>query len=87
MITHRRWLCDTCHREWLFARNWTEHDGCPGCHGSAIRLVEYRAEPGGDIPRGEVRPVLDAAPTAVAAQPAPLTLVRVTTLEFAQGYL
>lgn len=71
-MTQRRWLCGTCQREWLAnssaagANPWQAADGCPGCHSSQIREVEYTARfPGADIPR-------EHAAAAVVAMPEPL---------------
>lgn len=51
-FTVTRWLCADCAREWVDAWGWTPKQGCPVCHTTAIREVEFTpAFAGGDIPR------------------------------------
>lgn len=79
-MTQRRWLCEDCGREWLYARNWDESSGCPACHSARVRLVEYRAEfHGADIPRNGA---IDPQPETVV----PTAATR-TPLVLAGGYL
>jgi hypothetical protein len=73
VMKQQRHYCETCKREWVYAHSWDESQGCPGCHSSAIGIVEYRADfPGGDIPRS-LRPV--EAPTPVEVEPVAAGLV------------
>lgn len=74
MTEHRRWLCASCQREWVYAHGWDADDGCPGCHASDISYVAYQpAFFGGDIPR-EAAPVPGAV-IAAAETPAGLALI------------
>jgi len=57
-MTHTRWHCDNCDREWVYAHCWSPEDGCPGCHSLDIAQVTYQAEfPGGDLPRADAPPI------------------------------
>jgi hypothetical protein len=48
----KRWLCNACEREWVFATNWSEGEPCPACRSLAVSLHQYQPEfPGLDIPR------------------------------------
>lgn len=78
MTMHRRWVCGTCHREWVFAVGWTERDGCPGCHSAQISQVEYTpAFPGSDVPRSGV----SVAEPAAVVEPIPMPLVLIESSE------
>lgn len=81
-MTHRRWLCADCDREWLGPDEtlsvsngvkWRPEDGCPGCQSPHIAQVVYTPEfRGGDIRRSET-PLLTAEQRAAvdAEPPAP----------------
>ncbi len=75
MITHRRYLCATCDREWLpnasaaGADPWTPEMGCPGCRSSKIAVVDYQPSfLGGDIPRASFAAQLQAAAAPIVAE-------------------
>jgi hypothetical protein len=56
-MTHTRWHCATCAREWVYAHHWSPEQGCPGCHSSQVTQVTYQPLfPGGDLPRDPVAP-------------------------------
>jgi len=62
MSMQQRWYCLECQREWVFARQGSDH--CPACGSGAVQRVSYSAAfPGGDVDR-EAR-VLPAPPPPV----------------------
>ena len=90
----KRWLCNMCQREWVYARDWTPADGCPGCRSPYVRVVTFTAPfAGGDIPRlspgGESPRAIGSAEPLIDSTPPPLALVAATraTLDCDGGYL
>ncbi len=52
-MTHERWFCPACTREWVWAHAWDESQGCPTCHAAPVERVTYSSRMRGfDIPRG-----------------------------------
>ena len=48
-MTHRRWYCPECRRQWLYANRWIPGSNCPACGGQYVQQVDYDAPfPGGD---------------------------------------
>jgi len=85
-MEQRRWICRNCNREWVWAHDWDEANGCPVCQGiekregaDVERVVYSAAFPGSDVPRGDATPVINTPEELIAAldaaQPAPLALV------------
>lgn len=85
-MKQRRWLCDTCHREFLQVAEgnivgvpiWTPDQGCPGCHSAHVHEVVY--EPrfrGADIPRaGLIDSLMPAVSPNAVISPTPLALAQ-----------
>lgn len=74
-MTHTRWFCQHCQREWLPNANaagafpWTPDCGCPGCQSHAIQEITYTPSfPGGDIPRPGAPPI-DFTPANATRDP------------------
>jgi len=82
-----RWLCDQCGREWVWAHEWDERQGCPLCRGTNIHQVKYAPDfPGADIPRkvAEMRPPAPAPVFQQHEQPN-TTLVAAQAMETGRG--
>ncbi len=75
-MTHQRWVCRDCEREWLYAHHWTPEQGCPACRSMQVEQVTYQAAfPGADVPRSGATEMSAVAPVAPVVQKPPTALI------------